>query len=102
MTDDQLVEHFHRIELRMERFEERLDGLEKRVSDGLADVRGELRTRFEGLEKRVSDGLADVRGELRTRFEGLESRLKDKADWRVLGLYTALILGLMTVYAFLV
>ena len=74
MTDDQLMEQFHRVELRLER----------------------LDTKVEGLEK----GLADVRSEVRTRFDGLENRLKDKADWRVVSLYSVLIVGLMTLYKF--
>jgi predicted nuclease with TOPRIM domain len=69
MTDEQLLEQFHRLELRLERFETRLEALDKRLSDSTQEVRA---------------GLTDVRSELRTRVEGLESRLNTKAGtWAV-------------------
>ena len=76
MTDEQLMEQFHRIELRLERLDTKVDQLEKRMTDGVAVIH--------------------------TRLEGFENRLKDKADWRVVSLYTGLILGLMTLYKFFV
>ena len=50
MTEDEMREGFHRIELRMERFEVRLDALDKRVSDGFAQIN----TRLEGMENRLN------------------------------------------------
>jgi hypothetical protein len=38
MTDEQIVEQFHRIELRLERLDTKLDQLEKRLSDGFGVV----------------------------------------------------------------
>jgi len=76
MTGEELRDQFHRLELRLER----------------------LDTKAENVEK----GLADARAEFRSRFDGLEARLQDKADWRVVTLYTALIVGLMTLYTFVV
>ena len=50
MTDDELRDTFHRVELRLERMDTKLDNLEK----GLADFRTEIRTRLEGLEQRLN------------------------------------------------
>jgi hypothetical protein len=50
MTDEQLTDHFHRMELRLERLDTKLDQLEKRLSDGFAVVN----TRLEGLETRLN------------------------------------------------
>jgi hypothetical protein len=50
MTDEELRDQFHRMELRLERLDTKLESLEK----GLADVRAELRPRLEGLETRLS------------------------------------------------
>ena len=46
MTDEQLIEQFHRLDRRLERLDSKVDGLEK----SLADCLSEVRTRFEGLE----------------------------------------------------
>lgn len=74
MTDDQLMAQFHRLDLRLERLDTKVDSLDTRLTDGLAVIH--------------------------TRLEGLETRLKDKADWRVVSLYTGLIVALMTLYKF--
>jgi hypothetical protein len=50
MTDDQLMAQFHRLELRLERLDTKVDQLEKRLSDGFAVVHG----RLEGLENRLN------------------------------------------------
>jgi hypothetical protein len=50
MTDEELRELVHRVELRLERLDTRFDGLEK----SLADLRTEMRTKLEGLETRVN------------------------------------------------
>jgi chaperonin cofactor prefoldin len=50
MTDDELRETIHRLELRLERLDTKMDNLEK----SLADVRGEMRTMREGLENRLN------------------------------------------------
>jgi uncharacterized protein YlxW (UPF0749 family) len=76
MTDDQLAESFHRVELRLER----------------------LDTKVEGLEK----GLADVRSEFRARFEGLDNRLARKADTWVVTVGIAGLGLLLTIYKFFV
>ena len=76
MTDDQLAEQFHRVELRLERLDTKVDQLEKRLSDGFAVVN--------------------------TRLEGFENRLARKADTWVV---TAGIAGLgilITIYRFFV
>jgi uncharacterized protein YlxW (UPF0749 family) len=50
MQDDELRELFHRMELRLERLDTKVDNLEKTV----ADVRSEMRARFEGIENRLN------------------------------------------------
>jgi hypothetical protein len=50
MTDDQLTEQFHRVELRLERLDTKVDQLEKRLSDGFAVGN----TRLEGFENRLA------------------------------------------------
>lgn len=50
MTDEELRELVHRVELRLERLDTRFDALEK----SLADVRTEMRAKLEGLESRVN------------------------------------------------
>jgi hypothetical protein len=50
MQDDEIRELFHRMELRLERLDTKVDSLEKTV----ADVCTELRTRFEGIESRLN------------------------------------------------
>jgi chaperonin cofactor prefoldin len=50
MTDDELRELVHRVELRIERLDARFDALEKTVGD----VRAEIRTRLEGVESRIN------------------------------------------------
>ena len=50
MTDEELRELVHRVELRLERLDTRFDGWEK----SLADLRAEMRTKLEGLESRVN------------------------------------------------
>jgi hypothetical protein len=46
MTDEQLSEQFHRLELRLERLDTKVEQLEKRFSDSLAVVN----TRLAGLQ----------------------------------------------------
>ena len=50
MTDGETRELFHRMELRLERLDTKVDNLEKAVADG----RTEFRARFEGLENRLN------------------------------------------------
>jgi hypothetical protein len=50
MTDDEMRELFHRMDLRLERLDTKVDNLEKTV----ADVRSEFRSRFEGIENRLN------------------------------------------------
>ncbi|HEX2277535.1 MAG TPA: hypothetical protein VHN13_10455 [Candidatus Tectomicrobia bacterium] len=50
MTDEELRETFHRLELRLERLDTKMDHLEK----SLTDVRGETRATREGLETRLN------------------------------------------------
>jgi uncharacterized protein YlxW (UPF0749 family) len=50
MTDEETRDLFHRLELRLERLDTRVDQLEKRLSDGFSVVHG----RFEGLENRLA------------------------------------------------
>jgi hypothetical protein len=50
MTDDELRDTFHRMELRLERLDTKMDNLEK----SLADVRGDMRAMREGLETRLN------------------------------------------------
>jgi hypothetical protein len=50
MTDDETRELFHRVELRLERLDTKMDTLEK----ALADVRAEMRAKFERLETLVN------------------------------------------------
>jgi hypothetical protein len=50
MTDDQLMEQFHRIELRLERLDTKVEQLDKRLTEGFATVH----TRLEGLETRLN------------------------------------------------
>jgi hypothetical protein len=103
MDDTELREQFHNIIVRMERFEARMDGFDKRLADlqtelhvGLADVRSEFRA-----------GLADVRGEFRPHLEGLDNRLNGlgtrldgKAGTWLVGGGFALLGILMTVFKF--
>ena len=76
MTDEQWVDHFHRIELRLER----------------------LDTKVESLEK----GLADVRAEFRPRLEAIENRLARKADTWVVTVGVGGLGLLLTIYKFFV
>jgi hypothetical protein len=50
MTDEELHDTFHRLELRLERLDTKMDHLEK----SLTDVRGETRAMREGLETRLN------------------------------------------------
>jgi hypothetical protein len=50
MTDEEFRDTFHRVELRLERLDTKMDSLEK----SLADTRGELRAMREGLETRLN------------------------------------------------
>ncbi len=50
MTDDEFRDTFHRMDLRLERIDTKLENLEK----GLADFRIEIRARLEGLENRLN------------------------------------------------
>jgi hypothetical protein len=50
MTDEELRDTFHRLELRLERLDTKMDHLEK----SLTDVRGETRAMREGLETRLN------------------------------------------------
>jgi formyltetrahydrofolate hydrolase len=53
MIDEETRDFFHRVELRLERLDTKMDSLEK----SFADLRSELRTRIGDLEKRL-DGKA--------------------------------------------
>ena len=50
MTDDEHRDLLHGLALRLERFDVRLDALDKRVSDGFAQIN----TRLEGMENRLN------------------------------------------------
>ncbi len=76
MTDDQLTEQFHRVELRLERLDTKVDQLEKRLSDGFAVVN--------------------------THLEGFENRLARKADTWVVTVGIAGLGLLLTIYKFFV
>jgi hypothetical protein len=73
MTDEQLTDQFHRMELRLERLDTK-------------------------LEKRLSDGFAVVN----TRLEGFENRLARKADTWVVTVGIAGLGLLLTIYKFFV
>jgi hypothetical protein len=94
MEDTELREQFHAIVVRMERFEGRLDSMEKTV----ADFRTEARGRLEAVDRRGES----LENRLTAKLEGLENRMKDKADWRVVAFSTTLLLVAMTVYKFVV
>ncbi len=70
MSDDELRELVHRVDLRIERLDARFDALEKRM----ASVEG----RIESLERTIT-----------TRFEGLETRINTKASNWVVSLWGA-------------
>jgi uncharacterized protein YlxW (UPF0749 family) len=76
MTDDELRDLFHRFELRLERLDTKVDGLEKRLAS---------------LETRVD-----------TRLEGLENRLARKADTWVVTVGMGGLGLLLTIYKFFV
>jgi chaperonin cofactor prefoldin len=67
MTDEELRELVHRVDLRIERLDARFDGLEKRMAT--------LEGRAESLERTMT-----------TRFEGLGTRLNSKASNWVISL----------------
>jgi hypothetical protein len=50
MTDEQIVDQFHRSEPRLERLDTKMDQLEKRLGDGFAVAN----SRLEGLENRLA------------------------------------------------
>jgi hypothetical protein len=50
MTDEQIAEVFHRVELRLERLDTKLDQIEKRLTDGFSVVN----TRLQGFENRLA------------------------------------------------
>jgi len=80
MQDEEFRDLFHRMEVRLERIEGRIDGMEKRLDTRIDGLEKRLDTRIDSVEKAV----ADVRTEFRTRFEGLENRLNTKAgNWVV-------------------
>ena len=54
MTDEQLMEQFHRVELRLERLDTKVDQLEKRFTDGLAVVNSRLASLETRLESKAS------------------------------------------------
>jgi hypothetical protein len=71
VNDTELRDLFHGLTARMERFETRMDALEK--------------------------SLADFRVEVRGRFEGLESRLALKADAWTVSIWGGTLAGLIAV-----
>jgi hypothetical protein len=50
MQDEEFRALFHRLDLRLERVDTKVENLEKTV----ADVRAEFRTRFEGIDHRLN------------------------------------------------
>ena len=50
MTDEKWRDMFHRLDLRLEHLDTKLDTIEK----AFADLRSEMRIRFEGLETRLN------------------------------------------------
>jgi hypothetical protein len=82
MTDDELRELVHRVELRIERLDARFDGLEKRVGEGL----GNVSARLDSVERRL---------------DGLELRLNTKASNWVVSLWgatLAVLIALLTLW----
>jgi hypothetical protein len=76
MTDEQFADQFHRLELRLERLDTKVDQLEKRLSDGFSVVHA--------------------------RFEGIENRLARKADTWVVTVGMGGLGLLLTIYKFFV
>jgi uncharacterized protein with von Willebrand factor type A (vWA) domain len=76
MTDEQIVDQFHRSEPRLERLDTKMDQLEKRLGDGFAVAN--------------------------SRLEGLENRLARKADTWVVTAGMEGIGVLLTIYKFFV
>jgi hypothetical protein len=76
MNDEQIVEQFHRMDLRLERLDTKLDQIEKRLSDGF--------------------------GMVNTRLEGFENRLARKADSWMIGAGVGGLGLLLTIYKFFV
>jgi hypothetical protein len=56
MTDDEHRDLLHGLALRLERLDTKVDNLEK----GVADLRGEMRTKLEGLENRLNTKASNV------------------------------------------
>jgi hypothetical protein len=82
MTDEELWELVHRVDLRIERLDARFDGLEKRMAT--------LEGRAESLERTMT-----------TRFEGLETRRNSKASNWVVSLWgapLAVLIALLTLW----
>jgi hypothetical protein len=82
MTDEELRELVHRVDLRIERLDARFDGLEKRMA--------RLEGRVESLERTMT-----------TRFEGLEIWLNSKASNGVVSLWRAplaVLIALLTLW----
>jgi hypothetical protein len=67
MTDDEFRDLFHRVELRFERLEAKVDNLDK--------------------------GLAELRSDVRSLRDNLEARLDTKAGNWVVGLWGATVMG---------
>jgi chaperonin cofactor prefoldin len=89
MTDDELRELVHRVELRLERLDARFEGIDKRMAA--------LEGRFDGLERR----LTSLETQLNTRLEGLEARLHSKAGNWVFSLWgatLAVLIALLTLW----
>jgi hypothetical protein len=76
MTDEQIVEHFHHMTVRLERLDTKLDQLEKRLGDGVALIN--------------------------TSLEGFENRLARKADTWVVTAGMVFLSWLLTIYKFFV
>jgi len=55
--------------------DQRLDDLNKKVDDGFADVKAEMRGRFDSLEARFEGRMDKEFGELNQRFDRLQHTL---------------------------
>jgi hypothetical protein len=70
MQDEEFRELFHRVELRLERIEGRIDGAEKRLNTRIDEEGKRLDAKFDGLGKRLDD---KINGGVRWRRSGSSS-----------------------------
>jgi chaperonin cofactor prefoldin len=109
MTDEELRDTFHRVELRLERLDTKMDAFDKRLDAKIDALDKRLDAKIDALDKRLDTRLGAIETRVSTlerQNEGINDRvmqtyalLGDKASTNALAIWATIVMGWVGVVA---